>query len=512
MEGRNSMPNKMIESPTFMVTAYAHSQLLSICIDSIKKFYPESRIIISQQINDESEIDIEGTEKIYHDMKTGLWSDVALGLLNACKTDVGIFLEHDAFLLNHLDHYIELIDNGMYDIIGPEDVIPTKGLNRYAPGMVHQSFSILNVKKLKEIGLDCIKFKDGPEYGDCRHKESSYGISQVLDKKLFMPVTPSNYAYGTYYGSEVFHLWYGSFRERYVLGDGVNPRWMEDESSALIQDYYKQEYRVSGIKLPSFNNKRKYAVCLIAHKEVDIIGASIKHWKECVDKVLVLVSTRAWNGNSEGDDGTIRIANELADEVVVGEWKTEAEQRNWGLARLYDYDYVIIADPDEFYTKEDRQKIIATLDKPIHLEYTPDLENTKHVAAFKMGRIRTYWKTPDYEFYPPDKYHMIMAVDPKQVYCNEHRQFKPPYSKYATIDYQPEMDVTCYHMSWVKSDKKVKEKIQSFSHAEDVFTNWYNNVWLKWKPDSDMQVKYRGEEQAIAIYNPAPKEIIRLLK
>ena len=168
----------MIESPTFCITHYAHANLLQVCVDSIKKFYPESRIIISQQINDESEIDIEGTDKIYHDMKTNNWSEVAIGLLKECKTDIAVFIEHDGFLLNHLDNYIELIDNGKYDLIGPEEVIPFNGLNRYAPGMVTQNFFIVNVNKLKGLGLDRVRFFDSDTYKDYKNKESGYGISQ----------------------------------------------------------------------------------------------------------------------------------------------------------------------------------------------------------------------------------------------------------------------------------------------------------------------------------------------
>ena len=207
----------MIESPTFLITHYAHADLLNICIDSIKRFYPNSKIIISQQINDESESDIVGTEKIYHDMKVYNWSEVAIGLLSACKTDTAILMDHDAFLLNHLDHYLELIENGTYDLIGPEDVIPLKGLNRNSPGMMCQNFLIINAKKMKEIGLDNVRFKDDEKYNNFANKESCYGMSQSFEKKLFMPVTKSNYGHGTYYGSEVFHLWYRSFIDRYVF-------------------------------------------------------------------------------------------------------------------------------------------------------------------------------------------------------------------------------------------------------------------------------------------------------
>lgn len=264
-------------------------------------------------------------------------------------------------------------------------------------------------------------------------------------------------------------------------------------------------------RLESEWNKKRYAVCTVAHRESEYIGACINNWKDVVDKHLVLVSTKAWNGGSNRDDGTVRIAIDMGAEVVLGEWKSEGEQRSWGLARLYDYDYVLIVDADEFYTKEDQRKIIDALDHPIHTEFTPDPDEYRHVPAFKCAYMATYWKNSDYRYEPADTHQPIIAVDPKQLYGYEHRQFKYPYSETAFLDYAPKIDVTCHHFSFAKTDEKIKEKIQSFSHADSIKDNWYNNVWLKWEPGSDMLVRPYGMEPSMAVYNPAPEEIKALI-
>lgn len=257
----------------------------------------------------------------------------------------------------------------------------------------------------------------------------------------------------------------------------------------------------------------KFAVCTIAYREADYIGACVLNWSGVADKHLVLVSTKPWNGVTLHDDGTTRMAQNAGAEVVLGEWKTEAEQRSWGLARLYDYDYVLIVDADELYTKEDQEKIIHALKNPIHTEYTPDPDEFRNVPAFRCDRIITYWKTPEYVYDPEDKHKPIIAVDPKQLYCYEHRQFKYPYSEYALLDYMPKIPgVTCHHFSFAKTDEKVKEKIVSFSHHDSVATDWYEEKWLKWQPNSDMQIRPYGQEPSIAKYQPAPQELIKLIE
>lgn len=257
----------------------------------------------------------------------------------------------------------------------------------------------------------------------------------------------------------------------------------------------------------------KFAVATIAYQEEEYIGACILNWENVADKHLVLISTAPWNGSTCHPDRTTSIANKLGVEVVLGEWKTEEEQRDWGLARLYDYDYVLIVDTDELYTKEDQDKIKDALNNPIHEEYTPNPEEYRHVPAFRCSNIVTYWKTHEYIYSPPDGHKPIIAVDPKQIHCFEHRQFKYPHSEHAFLDYAPKIPgVTCHHFSMAKSDEKVREKIRSFSHADSVHRDWYDNVWSKWEHGSDMKIRSHGKEPSMAIHKPAPAELVDLIE
>jgi glycosyltransferase involved in cell wall biosynthesis len=234
----------------------------------------------------------------------------------------------------------------------------------------------------------------------------------------------------------------------------------------------------------------KTAICTIAYNEAEWIRACIRQFKPFNMHHLVLVSTKPWNGVPQPDDRTADIAREEGAEVIVGYWKDEAEQRNYGLALLRDYDRVLIVDADELYESSSIQALIDC--------------NTS-CPAIRTDKMWTYWKTPEYRFDPPDRHEPIVAVDPKRVLFSEHRQIR------QFLDYVPEfnqelLSVPMHHMSWAKSVAKIAEKIESFSHAADVKPGWYEDVWLKWTPDME-DIRPYGKELSKAIYAPAPAEI-----
>jgi hypothetical protein len=239
----------------------------------------------------------------------------------------------------------------------------------------------------------------------------------------------------------------------------------------------------------------KIAVLTVAYKEEEYIEKCVRQWKGLVDKHLVLVSTHPWNGVNLGFDKTAEIARENGAEVIERYWETEAMQRDWGLAILRYYDYVLIVDPDEFYTLEDRKQIIKSLGMG---EYTD---------AYRVEKMITYWKNTDYIFDPIDKHKPVVAVNPKTVRFYEHRQTQPHDNSYPFQQFMPTIKATCHHFSWVHSDEKVQEKIQSYSHTDAIPFGWYEDVWEKWTPDSNLIIRPYGEK-SVAKYSPAPQEIL----
>lgn len=217
---------------TFLITYFAQPEFLEMCLDSIRKYHPGAKIIVSLQEGD-NPVDIGDARFLMHDMHKDVWSEVAINLLEACETDIAIFIEHDAFLLKSLDELIKQI--GKYDLIGPEEIMEF----RNSPGMVCQNFFIVNAKKLKRLGLDNVRIRDIEKLrSKIGSLESGYGISQTFKKKLFLPVTRSGYGMGTFYGDYVHHFWFGSYRERNIEGDGIMPEQLEVWAQELQEDYW----------------------------------------------------------------------------------------------------------------------------------------------------------------------------------------------------------------------------------------------------------------------------------
>ncbi len=228
---------------TFLVTYYAAYNLLEICRDSLDKFYPDAKKIMSQQ--DEFDINDLGKwdKELRHNMQKEAWAHVCRNLIEACDTDIGVFIEHDVFLLKPIDDLIEMVRSGKYDLVGVDEDIP--GL-RKCPGSANQNFFILNIKKIKEMGINTVNIT---EEGIKRRKEkgyqdeSAFGLSDALDKKYLLKAKYSGYAHGTVYGDYAHHLWWGSYPKRRVENDGVDRIWLENEVERLIQDYWNNNLK-----------------------------------------------------------------------------------------------------------------------------------------------------------------------------------------------------------------------------------------------------------------------------
>lgn len=243
------------------------------------------------------------------------------------------------------------------------------------------------------------------------------------------------------------------------------------------------------------DSSKKIAILIIAYNEEEYIKQCIEQW-EGLD-ILVLLSTKPWNGTPVESDRSFQLVKQTRAKLVCQEWKTEAEQRNYGLAMLYDYDYVIVCDADEFYTKEDRRKII-------------DILRNSEEKCFRANEMITYWKNSDYILEPKDKHRPIIAVSPKRIKFYEHRQ-PQPVEEIRLEQQQPIIPVSIHHFSWAKSDLKIKEKIQSFSHADQIKPNWYEDIWINWNENMD-DIRPYGIEKSRAILKQAPEEIKKLVQ
>lgn len=198
----------------------------------------------------------------------------------------------------------------------------------------------------------------------------------------------------------------------------------------------------------------RLACVSLAYKEERFLPKFIQVMQDRVEEILVLNSTRPWNGDFNETDNSAAIAASLGATVIVHDWPNEADQRNSGQEYLSGYDWIIVLDPDEFMLDADWDNLVR------HLEDAP-------MEAYVTGIQYTYWKT-GYVIEPPEDYKQIIAVRPS-VRFTDKRVVDTAWG------YAP---VQLHHMSWARTDEEVWRKINSYGHATEFDTlQWFSEVW-----------------------------------
>lgn len=151
-------------------------------------------------------------------------------------------------------------------------------------------------------------------------------------------------------------------------------------------------------------------------------------------------------------------------EIIEDTWPTEQATRNAGMEMLQDCDYIFTVDSDEIFSD----------DALVFLKNAC----LKRKPRAIMGGFWTYWKTCEYRIDPPEKLIASIVVR-KDVRFSKFRMFEGEGTAVPMALF--------HHLSYVRTDDEVKEKITTFAHAPEVIPGWYENVWLKWNADKTME-------------------------
>lgn len=241
------------------------------------------------------------------------------------------------------------------------------------------------------------------------------------------------------------------------------------------------------------------ACICVYHEPIALLDACLRQFPDWVEKILVLVSEEPWHGvREDGAHETMRFLVSHPDpriEVRRLNWRTEQEQRNWGMGRLADSDWVLIFDADEFLTPEDWAYFHTLL-----REVSPSS------SCLVADSMLTYWKDMDHVWEPPDFHKPIIAANPRKAVFFDKRCI--------TEQMMFQAKVTLHHLSWVKTDEEVARKIKTWMHAKDFDTErWYRDIWLKWTPEMKENIRpYGFEGQTQAVPKPLPDSIKSLFR
>lgn len=153
-------------------------------------------------------------------------------------------------------------------------------------------------------------------------------------------------------------------------------------------------------------------------------------------------------------------------EIVEGDWADEAATRNAGMEILRDCDFVFCVDTDEIFSAS-------------ALRFLCEVCVQKQPRALSC-RLITYWKTCDYKIDPPEN--LIPSVVVRQDVRFHHLRMLAPGEVVLLVD-RPLM----HHLSYVRTDEEMRDKLRLFGHASEVVPGWYERVWCGWDLDHEMQ-------------------------
>lgn len=221
----------------------------------------------------------------------------------------------------------------------------------------------------------------------------------------------------------------------------------------------------------------KIAALYCVYNEEDYIEYSLRSVYSEMDKIVICLNVgRPWYGEREKSDKTLEIIENFKDyerkiTLVKGEWLSEPEQRNEALSRVNgEVSHCLIIDGDEVWER-------AHLKRLKEIAYS-----NPHIGQLAV-RMNTYWKSPLYRIDPAEPYTpiVISRVTPYTSFTGLRQTNEFP------IQLIPRELAILYHFSYAKSSETIKKKIENFSHAPEVVRNWFEEVWLKWDEDNQLE-------------------------
>lgn len=201
------------------------------------------------------------------------------------------------------------------------------------------------------------------------------------------------------------------------------------------------------------------------------LAESVERIYPVVDKIIFLINFKPWCGEPfPAIPGTVASILDIPDkdkkfEVVIGYWENEAVQRNVGLKILREntIDWCFIIDDDELFNEGELRNIKAMLEG-----------DAQHAAYLVNHQI--YWKDTKTIIEGFVMALPAFARTDGTVYFNKNRMILV--NKEHTWFTISAGSIVCHHMSYVRTDEEMERKISSFSHADEIYPDWYQRVWL----------------------------------
>ncbi len=206
----------------------------------------------------------------------------------------------------------------------------------------------------------------------------------------------------------------------------------------------------------------------MCHDDAIYLDAAFLALQGQVPSTLFL-SKIPWNGPKGDWKGVQKQAKALGIELILGTWANETDHRRTVLewARSKGIRRLLIPDTDEVLSSE----LLATLTE---LAGT-NLADQVHVE------MDTYWKSPEYIIRPRERLRPVIMIDPttvEHIHLRDYRGRRP-------LVLSAELGVL-HHLSYAGPDERIRRKLVSWSHRDEIVPDWLTQVWERWDTDRTM--------------------------
>ncbi len=211
------------------------------------------------------------------------------------------------------------------------------------------------------------------------------------------------------------------------------------------------------------------AVCYILHDDAYYLAGSIDSTR-AAGEVFTFISRVPWHDHPGDWQAAAEIARAGGAEVVLGEWTTELAHRQAAIETLKErgYTHALIPDGDEIM-------------EPGLLRSLTEIAQTG-MADRVYVEWDTYWKSPEYVIRPRERFRPCMLIDLNAAVPVGGRNFEGGRPLRLSAEYG-----IVHHLSYAGPDERIRRKISTWGHRDEVLPGWFERVWLAWDSDKLMR-------------------------
>jgi len=186
--------------------------------------------------------------------------------------------------------------------------------------------------------------------------------------------------------------------------------------------------------------------------------------------IVAFVSKLAWDGTPGDWEKCAEIAEAEKAEVVIGEWPSESIHRQFAQQTLRERGcrQIMIPDGDEIAGEGLIDMLLDIADKR--------LADRTHV------HMDTYFGGPDYVIRPRERLTPAIMIDLERA---QHVSIRVYEGGRALV--LPPTYPVLHHLSYCGPDERIKRKIETSSHREEMIDGWYSKVWQGWKENRHLR-------------------------